>query len=83
MKQRNGFVSNSSSASFVVSKHSITYAQGAALLAYHTHEDNVDGWAVREEGEYIRGHTIMDNDAIDAYLTTINFPINQMVWDSN
>ncbi len=80
MKIRTGFVSNSSSASFVVSKHSITYAQGVALLAYDNHEDNVDGWSIRDEGEYITGYAIIDNGHLNDYLEKINFPKSQMCW---
>lgn len=82
MKIRTGFVSNSSSASFVVSKHSITFAQGQSLLAYAGSDENVDGWSVREDGEYISGYTIMDNEALGKYLEKINFPQHQMKWDS-
>jgi len=80
MKYRHGFVSNSSSASFVVRKSDITGIEGNALLAYNISEDNTDGWSIRESGDRIIGSTNMDNDALDEYLEKIGFPFDKMEW---
>lgn len=82
MKYRHGFVSNSSSASFMVPKSRISGTEGAALLAYNISEENTDGWTVWEDGDCIRGSTFMDNDALDEYLDSINFDMKKMEWQS-
>ena len=80
MKYRQAFVSNSSSASFVVWKRDLTGAEAAALLAYGLSEENEDCWNIYEDGDRIRGTTIMDNDALDDYLEKIQFDFSKMVW---
>jgi hypothetical protein len=66
MKIRTGFVSNSSSASFVASLHVLTEAEKQAIMNYCTDpEQNEDGWTVHEEKEagLLTGSTNMDNGA--------------------
>jgi len=83
MKHRNGFVANSSSASFVVRKADIAPLEIAALLAYNLSEENTDWWSIRESGDRIVGSTNMDNDALDDYLERIGFPVEKMTWNDN
>lgn len=82
MKHRTGFVSNSSSASFIVAKSQISGLEAAALLAYNLSEENTDGWSIWEDGDRLRGSTNMDNDALDEYLEKIEFDVRKMTWDS-
>jgi hypothetical protein len=82
MKKRNGFVSNSSSASFIVPKTKLTLLEQQALLAYSISEDNTDGWAIEESDDTICGYTSMDNDALDDYLEKIGFDHRKMEWRS-
>ena len=66
MKIRIGFVSNSSSASFVIIKDKLTEDQIKQLLDYNDSEENYDGWNISIRGEFVSGFTIMDNDEINA-----------------
>lgn len=83
MKHRTGFVSNSSSASFIVAKGKISGVEAAALLAYNISEENTDGWSIWEDGDCLRGSTNMDNDALDEYLEKIGFDVRKMEWSDN
>lgn len=75
MKIRTGFVSNSSSASFVINKNDLSANQIERLLDYPKSDKNEDGWSVTDSGNTINGCTIMDNDAIDDFFIEIG--INQ------
>jgi len=81
MKHRHGFVSNSSSASFMVPKSRITEEQVKALLDYSISEENTDGWDIYDGGDCVRGTTLMDNDALDDYLEKIGFDFSKMEWN--
>jgi len=82
VKTRSGFVSNSSSASFIVAKSRISGVEAAALLAYNISEENTDGWSIWEDGDRLRGSTNMDNDALDEYLERIEFDVRKMEWEN-
>jgi hypothetical protein len=81
MKIRNGFVSNSSSSSFVIPKDKLTEEQ-IQLIKNHSTEANKhaeyydfgnsdDYWSISESEYYISGYTFMDN--FDMYEYLINF----------
>ena len=74
MKTRIGFVSNSSSASFVIAKGLLTPEQFKGLLDYVFDPTNTDGWFIIGAGEYIDGYTTMDNDAIDDLFEKLQIP---------
>jgi len=80
MKTRNGFVSNSSSASFMVPKSRLNYAQGQMLLGFAGSDDDEDGWSIYEDGDCLRGYTTMDNDALDRWAEKVGFPTNVFEW---
>jgi len=92
MKIRNGFVSNSSSSSFVIKKDSITPFQ-IELIRNHMEigkrfdiyqswrsDDSFDEWAISEDDMEIRGSTIIDNFDMDAFLEKIGVPENKIEW---
>ena len=81
MKIRNGFVSNSSSSSFVIPKDKLTEEQ-IQLIFNHSSEASkhseyydfgniYDSWSISESEFYISGHCFMDN--FDMYEYLINY----------
>ncbi len=76
MKYRNGFVSNSSSSSFVVSLSILTEKEKRKVLSYKEYsEDESDGhfrdhWSIRvdEQRGVMYGFTSMDNGHLSKYL---------------
>ena len=89
MKSRIGFVSNSSSASFVIDCSKITGFQKLLILAFNASfkaafgKDPVDGWSVKynPRENTISGFTMMDNydeanklfDALDLRASAVSF----------
>ena len=77
MKIREGFVSNSSSSSFIINKCNITDAQlqkirehsywGEIYKIPYTNEE----WEIKETENTISGYTTMDNFDMDYFLTII------------
>ena len=63
MKTRTGFVSNSSSSSFVAALNRLTEADIAKILEYADSPENTDGWTihVNDETGLIEGYTTMCN----------------------
>jgi hypothetical protein len=83
VKIRTGFVSNSSSASFVVSRSALTETQIALIknhgkvakilfpLDWNNEYNGVDAWEITETGSEIRGFTTMDNFDMGRFLDLI------------
>ena len=75
MKIREGFVSNSSSSSFIVNKHYISMHQMDLIKA---HKDKVDRdydvWDIDDLGDVIRLSTGMNNFDMEEYLVEIGIP---------
>ena len=80
MKIRTGFVSNSSSASFVIKKDNLTEEQVKKILDYMKFEDK-DGWDITETTNTIRGWTIIDNGDMDEYLEEIGIDWKEIEWE--
>ena len=73
MKVRTGFVSNSSSASFVLDKRYLTPNEIDRILAYNdnpSHEKWRDSWRIEEDEDFVRGDTIMDNGYLFEFIKT-------------
>jgi hypothetical protein len=83
MKRRYGFVSNSSSSSFVIIKDKLTEDQLNQLLEYDDDEDNYDGWGIRIRGEFVSGSTMMDNGTIYDFIKKLNIPQEIINFTSN
>jgi hypothetical protein len=75
MKIRNGFVSNSSSSSFIIPKSALSAAQIDKIKNYGTagalYGAPDSGWDIKEDKHTIRGSTYMDNFDMDQYLIDI------------
>ena len=81
MKKRTGFVSNSSSASFVVSKSDLTYAEAQLLLGWENNDSEY--WSICEDGDCIRGWTSMDNNDLWEYLERVKFPVDKIKFEDH
>lgn len=71
MKMRNGFVSNSSSASFVVALSALNKEEQCKVLDYGVYPDVPgyhDSWAITKDNDYIFGWSSMDNSDFSNYL---------------
>ena len=74
MKIRTGFVSNSSSSSFIAT--GLTKDEHDSIIAYFLSDANEDGWwaaANPDDTTSVSAMTIMDNGAIGDWMKTITF----------
>jgi hypothetical protein len=82
MKLRMGFVSNSSSSSFVANLILLGESDLKKIIEYIESDRNEDGWSynIDEEKGLINGYTSMDNGAFGEFLIEIG--INKVVLTS-
>jgi hypothetical protein len=82
MKIRIGFVSNSSSSSFVIYVKYLAGEQYIKIINYlrNINEDNFN-WTEDKDNLTIRGFTIMDNDYFGSFLQTLDVNHNAIIWD--
>lgn len=80
MKIRSGFVSNSSSSSFIIDKRDITMHQ-YDLLKKHSDIAESDAWHISEDEKNIYGSTYMDNFDMHNYLKLIDIDITKVRWE--
>jgi hypothetical protein len=86
MKIRSGFVSNSSSSSFIVSLKDISASDLKKIFDYSDNKSTElpicrDGWSFSVEGDVLHGFTIMDNDDLDKYLKEQNISTEKFQWE--
>jgi hypothetical protein len=91
MKIRIGFVSNSSSASFVVSLDKITEKDMGILMSYpqeisaaEVNRAWPDSWSITVDTQrgVIRGYTTMDNGDLSEFLNRRGVDVSLFIWDS-
>ena len=84
MKHRNGFVSNSSSSSFIIDKYYLSQKQ---INQISNHKDcgedyaDTDYWTIEDMGNKLYGRTHMDNFAMDEYMQKIGIDMSNVDWD--
>ena len=87
MKIRMGFVSNSSSSSFVINKKDLTSLQ-IEQIKHHSELGmrmdipyaTSDAWSINESDETIIGSTWMNNFSMTEFLRNIKVPANVINW---
>jgi len=88
MKIRNGFVSNSSSSSFVMPTDCLTVAQlnkiknhiGFAKKFNMGYITTYDEWAIIEDEKFIRGNTSMANFDMREFMEKIGIDMSKVEW---
>ncbi len=77
MKTRNGFVSNSSSSSFMIRKSDLTEEQMEGIRShgqsqyFKQHGSEGDEWDITENELTICGYTFMDNFCMSEYMQNL------------
>ena len=81
MKLRNGFVSNSSSSSFVIPLFKIS---GKQLVDIENHSEHTDDpWHITVNALTVEGYTDMDNFDMHEFLKNIGIEENVVEWERN
>ena len=88
MKIRYGFVSNSSSSSFMISKHEISAYQLCQIVDYQTECEKYnmscnseDAWSIDTNSPNVKGTTWMDNFDMRKFLQHIGIKSDVIKWD--
>jgi len=94
MKQRNGFVSNSSSSSFIIERKNLSddqvksirnhieyYNEHFSQLPGHYEQTDRDSWSIRIGEKSVSGYTYMDNFPMDELLERIGINEDDIEWD--
>ena len=85
MKKREGFVSNSSSASFILDKRYLTAEQIGKIIHTLESPDEVECWEITcNDADFIKAWTVMDNDVFSEYLKELEINSKAIVsWDGD
>ena len=78
MKSRNGFVSNSSSSSFMILKK---YLSPDQIRRVYEHDGGSDRWNISEDEDFLMGETSMDNFDMEEFLIKrLEVPEDKITW---
>ena len=79
MKYRNGYVSNSSSASFILLNKYITEEQ------YEQFKEKAEevGWNISQDEDVVKGWTVMDNGEFSDIIESLGLDYEKFYWDHN
>lgn len=83
MKNRLGFVSNSSSSSFIIKLEDLTKAQLHCITTLDESGDesfNEDPWFISIEDDCVKGNTWMDNFSMRDFFEKIGVPDSRVEW---
>ena len=89
MKYRTGFVSNSSSSSFIIQLADVTKSQVDKILNHKRvgeamgMDDCDQAWDITVAGRVIEGYTSMDNFDMKFFLNAIGVPSSVISWEGN
>ena len=87
MKIRKSFVSNSSSASFILDKRFITPDQIRQIVEYNDKDYNEGGcsdhWSIDEDKNFVRAFTFMDNGYLLEWIKkNLDIPLKAIIeWE--
>jgi len=90
MKKREGFVSNSSSSSFIIRKENLNDDQKGKIFNHIEaskgmididYRDEGDAWDIEEDEYIIKGSTWMDNFDMGEFLSRIGVSSKHIKWD--
>lgn len=81
MKCRSGFVSNSSSSSFVIPKCYLSYEQIDKIKNHHTLVENYeDRWSIDADDFEVKGYSSLDNFNMHQFLKNIGVNMDKVEW---